>query len=120
MFCSDTFFNSFAFLFNVEAGFGGYDGQMTELWFLYFIIFLTFNLVLMNLFIASMSTKYAESANLPAEVWKVGVRRNYNNSKPLSTGDVDEVEKLHCFMENARRHFTIRNFPACLLVTRML
>ena len=62
MFCSDTFFNSFAFLFNVEAGFGGYDGQMTELWFLYFIIFLTFNLVLMNLFIASMSTKYAESS----------------------------------------------------------
>ena len=48
------------------------------------------------------------------------MRRNYNNSKPLSTGDVDEVEKLHCFMENARRHFTIRNFPACLLVTRML
>jgi hypothetical protein len=29
----------------------------------------------------------------------------------LSTGDVDEVEKLQCFMENARRHFTIRHFP---------
>jgi hypothetical protein len=181
VFCTDSFQNAFAVIFNMESG-NGYDGQMTELWFLYAIVWFTFNLVLVNLYIASMSTQYAESSRQATKTWIIdrhtltqeyscfslvfggpllsvpfffipdfflfcwhyrALQELYPSCSPrallllhlsrsnahdvglafswkrglnrcpmtLSTGDVDEVEKLQCFMENARRHFTIRHFP---------
>jgi len=37
-----------------------YDGQMTELFVLYLAVFCSVNVVLMNLFIARMTSKYSE------------------------------------------------------------
>lgn len=68
--CSHSFENAMAFLFNTKADWA-YDGQMTELWLLYFLIFICFNVVLMNLFIALMTSKYLECMQKADRTWTI-------------------------------------------------
>ena len=152
---------------------------MTEVWWLYVLIFFCVNLVLMNLFIALMSSKFTECMRmadrtftieryevarefqavslslvgpivaLPAFIldliffcwhysalqilypacalrellWLHVCRSNAHQNdldfsmlegvkyRQVPTGDVDEVQKLHSFLENARRHFMRTHFP---------
>jgi len=182
--CSDNPVNSFALLFNTEADWD-YGGQMTELWFLYFLVFFVVQVVLMNLFIALMSSKFAECMDkadhtfvihrfelsqsyscvslvcfgpivaLPLFIFDLalfgfhykGLKRLYPSctkrallllhltrssahrddlafswfrgvtSRVTDTGDAGEVQQLHCFLENARRHFMRSHFPGKRFIT---
>ena len=68
--CSHSFPDAMAFLFNTKADWH-YDGQMTALFWLYFVIFCCFNVVLMNLFIALMTSKYTECMKKADRTWTI-------------------------------------------------
>ena len=57
-------------LVNIKADWS-YDGQVTEVWVLYMIIFCLFNVVLINLFIALMSSKFAEVSKNADHAWTI-------------------------------------------------
>ena len=178
--CSDNPLNAFALLFNSVSDWD-YAGQMTELWLLYFIMFWVVQVVLMNLFIALMSSKFSECMNKAEDTFVItrfelaqiysclslvflgsiaalplfildlvlfclhyrGLHRLYpscttrallllhltrsnthRDDKTFSwfrgvisrvdIGDASEVQQLHCFLENARRHFMHSHFPGIL------
>ena len=158
---------------------------MTELWFLYFSVFLVVQVVLFNLFIALMSSKFTECMDkadhtfvihrfelaqtysclslvcfgpmvaLPLFIFDLALfgyhyrdlKRLYPSctkrallllhltrsnahrddltfswirgvtSRVTSTGDAGEVQQLHCFLENARRHFMLSHFPGKRFIT---
>ena len=62
--CPDSFHNAMALVWNDVQGDWGYDGLMTDLFCLYFIVFWMFNIVLMNLLIAVMAAQFEKKMEI--------------------------------------------------------
>ena len=69
--CPDSFHNAMALVWNDVQGDWGYDGLMTDLFCLYFIVFWMFNIVLMNLLIAVMAAQFEKKMEINDREWVI-------------------------------------------------